>query len=65
MGIGKGGVPLLGDNESSLKLAANLVFYQRSKHIRTEYHSLCDCVVGNIIQLCKIDTRLNAADMLT
>ena len=65
MGIGKGAVPLLGDTESSLKLATNLVIHQRSKHIRTEYHSLCDCVVENAIQMCKIDTRLNAANTLT
>ena len=65
MGIGKGAVLLLGDNESSLKLATNPVFHQRSEHIRTKYHSLRDRVEENIIQLCKIDTGLNAADMLT
>ena len=65
MGIGGGPVLLLGDNESSLKLATNPVFHQRSKHIRTKYHSLRDRVEENIIQLCKIDTGLTAADMLT
>ena len=49
VGIATGVVLLLGDNESSLKLATNLVFHQRSKHIRTKYHSLCDRVEENII----------------
>ena len=65
MGIGKGSVLLLGDNESSLKLALNPVFHQRSKHIRIKYHSLRDRVEEGLIELCKVDTGLNAADMMT
>ena len=65
MGIATGAVLLLGDNESSLKLATNPVFHQRSKYIRTKYHSLRDRVEENIIELCKIDTGLTAVDMLS
>ena len=65
MKIGKESVLLLGDNESSLKLAMNPVFHQRSKHIRIKYHSLRDRVEEGLIELCKVDTGLNAADMLT
>ena len=65
MKIGKMSVLLLGDNESSLKLAMNPVFHQRSKHIRIKYHSLRDRVEEGLIELCKIDTGLNAADMMT
>ena len=65
MTIGKESVLLLGDNESSLKLAMNPVFHQRSKHIRIKYHSLRDRVEEGLIELCKVDTGLNAADMLT
>ena len=65
MSIGKAGVLLLGDNESSLKLAMNPVFHQRSKHIRIKYHSLRDRVEEGLIELCKVDTGLNAADMMT
>ena len=56
---------LLGDNESSLKLAMNPVFHQRSKHIRIKYHSLRDRVEEGIIEFGKFDTGLNAADKLT
>ena len=65
MCIGKEGVLILGDNESSLKLAENPVFHQRSKHIRIKYHSLRDRVEEGIVELCKVDTGLNAADMMT
>ena len=65
MRIGTEKVLLLGDNESSLKLAMNPVFHQRSKHIRIKYHSLIDGVEEGLIKLGKVDTGLNAADMLT
>ena len=65
MKIGTERVLLLGDNESSLKLAMNPVFHQRSKHIRIKYHSLKDRVEEGLIELGKVDTGLNAADMFT
>ena len=48
-----------------MKLATNLVFHQRSKHIRKKYHSLRDRVAEGLIELCKVDTGLNVADMFT
>ena len=65
LGIGKPGVLLLGDNESSLKLAENPVFHQKSKHILIKYHSIRQRVEKGMIELCKVDTSLDAADMLT
>ena len=51
--------------ESSLKLAENPAFHQRSKHIRIKYHSLRDRVEEGIVELSKVDTGLNAAHMMT
>ena len=65
LGIGKPSVLLLGDNESSLKLAENPVFHQKSKHILIKYHSIRERVEEGKIELCKVDTGLNAADMMT
>ena len=65
LGIGEGSVLVLGDNESSIKLALNPVFHRRSKHIRIKFHSLRDRVEEGVVELCKVDTGLNAADMLT
>lgn len=56
---------LFDDNESSLKLAKNPFFQQRSKHILLKHHSLRDRVQSGIIQLCKVDTGFNAPDMIT
>ena len=65
MQIGKANVLLMGDDESSLKLALNPIFHQRSKHIRIKHHSLRDPIEEGLIELCKVDSALNAADMLT
>ena len=65
LGIGKKGVLLMGDNESSLKLAENPVFHQKSKHILLKYHSLRDRVAARVIELCWVDTGLNPADVFT
>ena len=65
LGIGKPCVLLLGDSESSLKLAENPIFRQRSKHNLIKYHSIRDKVEDGMIELCKVDTGLNAADMMT
>ena len=65
MRIGKTSVLLLGDNESSLKLAMNPVFHQRSKYIRIKCHSLRDRFEEGLIKLCKVDTGLNAANTMT
>ena len=65
LGIGKKGVLLMGDNESSLKLAENPVFHQKSKHILIRFHSLRDRVEAGTIELCWVDTGLNATDVLT
>lgn len=61
MGIGKKGILLLWDRKSSLKLAIDSAVHQRSKHICIKYHLLRDRVEA----LCKIDTSLNVANMLT
>ena len=61
MRIGKKCVLLLGDNESAIKLAENHVFHQKSKHILLKYHSIRDKVEEGQIELCKVDTGLNAS----
>ena len=66
MGIaGAGGVLLLGDNESSMKLAQNPVFHKRSKHIEIKYHSIIERVAKKKIQLKFVRSEEKAAHMLT
>ena len=65
LGVGGPSVLLYGDSESSLRLAENPVFHQRSKHNLLKYHSLRYRVEAGVIELCKVDTGLNATDMMT
>ena len=65
MKIGKKCVLLLGDNESSIKLAEKPVFHQNSKHILLKFHSIRDRIEEGKIKLAKVDTELNASDMMT
>ena len=48
---GSGGVLLLEDNESSMKLAENQVFHRQSKNIEIKYHSIRNRVAKNQIRL--------------
>ena len=62
---GRAGVLLLGDNESSLKLAKNPVFHRRSKHIELKWHSMRERVAKGLIRLQFVKSEFQAADMLT
>jgi hypothetical protein len=35
---------IFGDNQSALKLAHNVEYHPRTKHINIRYHFICDCV---------------------
>ena len=62
---GKGGVLILGDNESSMKLAENPVFHKRSKHIEIKWHSIREGVAKKKIRLEFVKSEDQAADMMT
>ena len=65
LGIGGGSVMLLGDNESSLKLAENPVFHKRSKHIEIKYHSIRERVSKKKTSLQFVKSEDHATNMLT
>jgi hypothetical protein len=52
------------DNQSALALAKNLMFHERSKHIRVRYHVICDCLEGSI-KTRYINIKDQLADLLT
>ena len=52
------------DNQSCIKLSANLVFHDRSKHIDIRYHHIRDCVQRRIMLLSYILTEGQDADIL-
>eukprot|EP00253_Pinus_taeda_P011679 PITA_11679 len=52
------------DNQSCIKLSANPVFHDRSKHIDIRYHHIRDCVQRRIMLLSYIPTEDQDADIL-
>ncbi|GMI99343.1 cysteine-rich RLK (RECEPTOR-like protein kinase) 8 [Hibiscus trionum] len=58
-------IPIYCDNESAIKLAGNPVFHARSKHIETHYHFVREKVLSQDIELQKIRTDEQVADIFT
>eukprot|EP00253_Pinus_taeda_P025094 PITA_25094 len=52
------------DNKSCIKLSANPVFHDRSKHIENKYHHIRDCVQWRIMLLSYIPTEDQDANIL-
>jgi hypothetical protein len=58
-------VELRVDSKSALALAKNLIFYERSKHIRMRYHFIRGCLEERSFKVCYINTKDKLADLLT
>ncbi|GKE53286.1 hypothetical protein Tco_1488442, partial [Tanacetum coccineum] len=53
------------DNESTICIVKNLVFHSKTKHIEITYHFIRDSNEKKLIQMIKIHTDHNVADLLT
>ncbi|GJX83779.1 putative ribonuclease H-like domain-containing protein [Tanacetum coccineum] len=53
------------DNESTICIVKNPVFYSKTKHIKIRYHFIRDSHEKKLIQVIKIHTDHNVADLLT
>ncbi|GJT29864.1 putative ribonuclease H-like domain-containing protein [Tanacetum coccineum] len=53
------------DNESTICIVKNQVFHSKIKHIEIRYHFIRDCYKKKLIQVIKIHTDHNVADLLT
>jgi hypothetical protein len=53
------------DSKSALALAKNLVFHERSKHIRVMHHFIRSCLEEGSIKAGYINTKDQLADLLT
>jgi hypothetical protein len=60
-----GAMELRVDNKSALALVKNLIFYERSKHIRVRYHFIRGCLEEGSFKACYINTKEQLADLLT
>ncbi|GJR97839.1 retrovirus-related pol polyprotein from transposon TNT 1-94 [Tanacetum coccineum] len=53
------------DNESTIFIVKNLVFHSKTKHIEIRHHFIRDAYEKKLIQVLKIHTNDNVADLLT
>ncbi|GJV15051.1 hypothetical protein Tco_1360374 [Tanacetum coccineum] len=53
------------DNESTICIVKNLVFHSKTKHIKIRHHFIRDAYEKKLIQVLKIHTGDNVADLLT
>ncbi|GJS32527.1 hypothetical protein Tco_0530909 [Tanacetum coccineum] len=53
------------DNNSTICIIENPVQHSKTKHIEIRHHFIRDCNAKKLIQMVKIDTEHNVADLLT
>ncbi|GJU11046.1 putative ribonuclease H-like domain-containing protein [Tanacetum coccineum] len=53
------------DNESTISVIKNPVAHSRTKHIKIQFHFIRDCYEKRLIEVIKIHTASNVADLLT
>nr|KYP66220.1 Retrovirus-related Pol polyprotein from transposon TNT 1-94 [Cajanus cajan] len=53
------------DNKSTIALAKNPVFHDRSKHIHTRYHYIRECISNKDVQMEYVKTHDQVADIFT
>ncbi|GKA64681.1 hypothetical protein Tco_0764388 [Tanacetum coccineum] len=53
------------DNESTICIVKNPVFHSKTKHIQIRHHFIRDCYEQRLINVVKVHTDDNVADLLT
>ena len=57
--------PIHVDNEAAIAITKNPVYHSRSKHIDIWFHFIRDCYERKLIDVVKIHTNEQRADLLT
>ena len=53
------------DRQSAIHLSKNQVYHERTKHIAIRYHFIREIVSQGIVDVQKVSTHENPADMMT
>lgn len=65
LGHKQGAVNIYSDSQNAITLAKNVVFDERIKHIATKFYFIRDLISNGTIQVVKIATSYNPADIFT
>ena len=65
LGFDQGAVSVYCDSQSAIALAKNAVFHGRTKHMQVKYHFIRDLIAEGWVNVVKISTVYNPADIFT
>ena len=65
LGIPIGIVPICSDNNGAIFIGSNPIQERRIKHIDVRYHYIRECVENGDVEILRVDTEDNTADMFT
>jgi hypothetical protein len=58
-------IKLFYDSQGAIYLTKDQIFHERTKHIDIKYHYVRDVIARGKLQVCKISTYDNLADIMT
>lgn len=65
LGFPQESVEVYCDSQSAIELSKNTVFHEQTKHEATKYHFISDLISAGEVQVLKIATAYNPADIST
>ena len=61
----KGKITVYCDNQSAIHLTKNQIHHERTKHVDVRLHFVRDVIAKALVEVQKVPTEDNAADMIT
>ena len=65
LGFPQDSVEIFCDSQSGIALSKNAVYHEKTKHVATKYHFIRDLITAGEVQVLKIATEYNPADIFT
>lgn len=65
LGFPQDAVEIFCDSQSAIALSKNAVYHEKTKHVATKYHFIRDLIAAGEVQVVKISTDYNPADIFT
>lgn len=65
LGVAQGVTSVFCDSQSVIHLTKNLIYHERTNHIDVRYHFVREIISQNQVEVKKVRTTDNPADMLT